>query len=190
MTDPGDPGDEPTNDPGDGPGDHEHRQRLLIRAAAAVVAVVLVSAAAWILLANRHPGRSVGAYCAKIEAAEALRGALANGDAQEIRAAVDQFRGAAEVAPVEIEAPTQVLVAYAEELSATLDTTGGSEAETRAALADAVRRLEARSADVVTAGAPWTPTPATPAASSPPPRPRPAEPTGAEPTGSGGRDQR
>ncbi len=45
-----------------------------------------------------------------------------------------------------------MLVDYADELSATLDTTGGSEAETRAALADAVRRLDARSGDVVAAG--------------------------------------
>ena len=168
MTDRRDPTDDPGDDPGDerggdrgddmgdgggdGGGDPEHRRRLLIRAGAAVVAVLLVSAAAWILLGDRHPTRSVEAYCAKIEAGETLRGALATGDPQEIRAAVDHFRGADEVAPVEIEAPTEVLVAYAEELSATLDTTGGSEAETRAALADAVRRLDARSADVVNAG--------------------------------------
>lgn len=139
---------EPREDP-----DHDkHPQRLLIRVAAGVVAVVLVAAAAWTLLANRHPTRSVGAYCRRIGDAQTLSGALATGDAQEIRGAVDQFRGAAEVAPVEIQAQTQVLVDYADELASTLDTSGGSEAETRAALADAVRRLDDRFEAVVAAG--------------------------------------
>jgi hypothetical protein len=138
--------------PSDTPADPDHRRRLLIRVAAGAVAVVLVAAAAWILLGDRHPSRSVEAYCAKIQDAQSLSNALATGDAKEIRAAVERFRSAAEVAPVEIEAPTRTLVDYADELSATLDTTGGSEAETRAALADAVRRLDDRSGDVVAAG--------------------------------------
>ena len=148
----GPPGDGSDNGSGGGSSDPAHRQRLAIRAGAAVVAVVLVTAAAWILLADRRPSRSIEAYCAKVQGAEALRGALATGDAQEIQAAVGQFRGAAQVAPVDIESATQVLVDYADGLSATLDTAGGSEAETRAALADAVRRQDARSDDVVAAG--------------------------------------
>jgi len=138
--------------PEDRPTDDHHRRQTLTRVAAGVVAVVLVAAAAWILLANRHPTRSVEAYCAKISDAQNLSNALATGDAEQIRAAVDQFRGAAEVAPVEIELQTKTLVDYADELSATLATIGGSEAETRAALTDAVRRLDDRSGDVVAAG--------------------------------------
>jgi len=139
---------EPTDD-----SDHaRHPHQLLIRVAAGVVAVVLVAAAAWILLANRHPARSVEAYCDKIATAESLRNALATGDAQEIRAAVDQFQGAVDVAPLEIAPQTQTLVDYAKELASTLSTTGGSEAETRAALTEAVRRLDDRSADVTAAG--------------------------------------
>ena len=144
MTDPV----EPTDD-SDQAG---HPHQLLIRLTAGVVAVVLVAAAAWILLGNRHPTRSVEAYCDKIVAAETLRSALATGDAQEIRTAVDQFQGAVDVAPIEIEPQTQTLVDYAEELASTLGTTGGSEAETRAALTEAVRRLDDRSADVTAAG--------------------------------------
>jgi len=139
---------EPTNDPDQA----EHPHQLLIRLAAGGVALVLVAAAAWILLANRHPTRSVQAYCNKIAAAETLRNALATGDAQEIRAAVDQFQGAVDVAPLEIAPQTQTLVDYAQELASTLATTGGSEAETRAALTEAVRRLDNRSADVTAAG--------------------------------------
>ncbi|HEX7442655.1 MAG TPA: hypothetical protein VF320_02145 [Acidimicrobiales bacterium] len=132
--------------------DPHHRRRMTIRLVSGAVAVALVAIAAVVLLTDRHPHRSADAYCAKVQASQSLSDALATGDAQEIRAAVAQFRGAAAVAPVEIQAPTEVLVAYAEDLSSTLDTAGPTEAETRAALAEAVVRLQSRSADVEQAG--------------------------------------
>jgi hypothetical protein len=134
------------------PDDPEARRRHLIRLAAGVVALVLVMIAATLLLANRHPARSADAYCRKLAEGQSLADALADGDAQEIRTSAAHFRSSAEVAPPEIRAQAQILVDYADELTATLATAGGSEAETRAALADAVRRMQDRSSEVVTAG--------------------------------------
>ncbi len=133
--------------------DPQHRRRLLVRAASAVVALVLlVTLVVWMLAGRNATTRSSTAFCGRISDVSALSDALASGDGSQIRAATTKLHRAEQVAPADIAPSVRVLVAYADGLDTTIGTAGRDPGAIDAALAEAVRAQQGENADVVTAG--------------------------------------
>jgi hypothetical protein len=133
--------------------DPQHRRRVLIRVASAVVAVgLLVTLVVWMLAGRNDTTRSSAAFCGRITDVSALSDALASGDRSQIRAATTQLHQAEQAAPADIAPSVRVLVAYADGLETTIATAGRDPGAIDAALADAVRAQQGENADVVTAG--------------------------------------
>ena len=133
--------------------DPQHRRRLLVRVAGAVVGVaLLVILVMWMLTGRNATTRSSAAFCGRIADVSALSDALASGDGSQIRAATTKLHRAEQVAPADIAPSVRVLVVYADGLDTTIGTAGGDPGAIDAALADAVRAQQGENADVVTAG--------------------------------------
>ena len=146
----------PDTDDDDDKNENDRRpaRRHLLRIASAVAAIGLIGGLAVVLLVDRNtaPERSIEAFCRNISDVSALSDALASGDGPQIKAATARLRSAAQVAPLEIEPPMQVLVGYADGLEASVATAGHDPGAVDAALAGAVRAQQDRLPAVESAG--------------------------------------